>query len=161
MKTLKRRKSERKTDYGKRIKLLKSRRPRIVFRRSNRYLTAQYVVSDEARDKIIFGINSKELVKYGWPEKSKNLKSIPASYLLGFMAGKKILTAKLEMPVADFGMLRALHKTRIYAFLKGLIESGIKIECKKELFPSEERIKGDHLKNKIPFTEIKSKIDKL
>ncbi len=161
MKTLKRRKSEGKTDYGRRIKLLKSRTPRLVFRRSNRYLAAQYAVSEEAKDKIIFGINSKSLTKYGWPEKSKNLKSVPASYLLGFMAGKRILRKKLKMPVVDFGMLRALHKTRVYAFLKGLIDSGIKTECKKELFPAEERIRGEHLKNKIPFAEIKLKIDEL
>lgn len=161
MKTLKRRKLEGKTDYGKRIKLLKSKCPRLVFRRSNRYLTAQYVVGEEAKDRIIFGINSKNLIKHGWPEKSKNTKSIPAAYLLGLMTGKKILKEKLKMPVVDFGMLRALHKARVYAFIKGLIDSGVKTECKKELFPAEERIRGEHLKNKIPFAEIKSKIEKL
>lgn len=161
MKILKRRKSEGKTDYGKRIKLLKSRSPRVVFRRSNRYLLSQYVVSEEAKDKIIFGINSQSLAEYGWPEKSKSMKSVPAAYLLGLMTGRRILKEKLKTPVVDFGMLRALHKTRIYSFLKGLIDSGIKIECKKELFPAEERIRGEHLKNKIPFAEIKSKIEKL
>jgi hypothetical protein len=45
--------------------------------------------------------------------------------------------------------------------LKGLIDAGIKIECKKEFFPEEDRIKGEHLKNKIQFNEIKSKIDKI
>lgn len=161
MKTLKKRKAERKTDYGKRIKLLKSRMPRLVFRRSNRYLTAQYIVSEEAKDKIIFGINSKELIKYGWPEKSKNVKSIPASYLLGFLTGKKIIKEKLKVPVVDVGMMRTLHKARIYAFFSGLGDAGVKIKCKKEFFPPENRIKGEHLKNKIRFTEIKSKIEKL
>ena len=65
-----------------------------------------------------------------------------------------------EKPIIDFGMARVLHKTRVYAFILGLIDSGIKIECKKESFPEESRIKGNHLKNKIPFDEIKSKIDK-
>jgi hypothetical protein len=58
-------------------------------------------------------------------------------------------------------MNRVLHKNKIYAFLKGLIDAGIEINCKKEFFPEESRIKGEHLKNKIPFEEIKSKIDKL
>jgi len=160
MKTLKKRKLERKTDYGKRIKFLKSRGPRIAFRRSNRYLISQYITSEEAKDRIKFGLNSKMLIQYGWPEKSKNLKSTPASYLLGILTGKKILEEHLEIPVIDFGMLRVLPKTRIQAFIKGVVDSGLKIKYKNEAFPSEDRITGKHLKNKIPFSEIKSKIEK-
>ena len=159
MKTLKRRRKEFRTDYKKRFALLKSRMPRIVFRKTNRYLIAQYVKSKEAQDKIVFGINSKELLKYGWSEK-ENIKSISAAYLTGYLIGKKILLKKLEKPILDFGMARVLHKTGIYAFIKGLIDSGIKIECDKENFPDESRIKGEHLKNKISFDEIKLKIEK-
>ena len=159
MKNLKRRRKEYKTDYKKRFELLKSSLPRIIFRKTNRYLIAQYVVSKEAQDKIIFGIDSKELLKYGWSEK-ESIKSIPASYLTGYLFGKKILSKKLGQPIVDFGMTRVLHKTKVYAFIKGLIDSGIKIECEKENFPDESRIKGEHLKNKISFDEIKSKMDK-
>ena len=56
-------------------------------------------------------------------------------------------------------MARALYKTKVYAFIKGLIDSGIKIECEKENFPDESRIKGKHLKNKISFDEIKKNIE--
>src|SRR3989339_500834 len=56
MKTLKRRRQEFKTDYNKRIKLLKSQRPRIVFRRTNKYIIAQYVTSYEAQDNVDFGM---------------------------------------------------------------------------------------------------------
>lgn len=160
MKTLKRRRKEYRTDYKRRFALLKSGLPRIVFRKTNRYLIAQYVKSKEARDKIVFGIDSRELLKYGWPEK-ESIKSISASYLTGCLIGKKILLKKLEKPIIDFGMARALHKTGVYAFIKGLIDSGIKIECNKENFPDESRIKGEHLKNKIPFDEIKLKIEKI
>ena len=161
MKTLKRRRREYKTDYLKRIKLLKSGKPRIVFRKTNKYVIAQYVTSNEARDKIEFGVSSKNLLKYGWPKESEgSLKSIPAGYLTGYLIGKQIIQKKLEAPIIDFGMLRTLNKTKVYGFLKGLIDSGIKIKCKEECFPSEERIKGEHLKNKISFEEIKSKIDK-
>lgn len=160
MKNLKRRRKEYKTDYKKRFELLKGGLPRIIFRRTNRYLIIQYVVSKEAQDKIIFGIDSKELLKYGWPEK-ESIKSIPASYLTGYLFGKKILSKKLDTPVLDFGMTRVLHKTKVYAFIKGLVDSGIKVGCEKENFPEESRIKGEHLKNKIPFDEIKNKIDSL
>ncbi|MBI2004140.1 50S ribosomal protein L18 [Candidatus Pacearchaeota archaeon] len=159
MTNLKRRRKEYRTDYKKRFALLKSGLPRIIFRKTNRYLIAQYVKSKEAQDSAVLGVNSKELLKYGWPEK-ESIKSIPASYLTGYLFGKKILLKKLERPILDLGMARALHKTKVYAFIKGLTDSGIKIECAKENFPDETRIRGEHLKNKISFDEIKSKIDK-
>ncbi|MEK6844890.1 MAG: 50S ribosomal protein L18 [Nanoarchaeota archaeon] len=159
MTTLKRRRREYKTDYKKRFALLKSKLPRIIFRKTNRYLIAQYIKSDGAQDKILIGIDSKVLLKYGWP-KEESIKSTPAAYLTGYLIGKKLLSKRLEKPILDLGMARVLHKTVIYAFIQGLIDSGIKIECKKENFPEESRIKGEHLKNKIPFDEIKSKIDK-
>ena len=159
MTTLKRRRREYKTDYKKRFALLKSKLPRIIFRKTNRYLITQYIKSDGAQDKILIGIDSKVLLKYGWP-KEESIKSTPAAYLTGYLIGKKLLSKRLEKPILDLGMARVLHKTVIYAFIQGLIDSGIKIECKKENFPEESRIKGEHLKNKIPFDEIKSKIDK-
>lgn len=161
MKTLKRRRQEHKTDYLKRIKLLKSGKPRIVFRKTNKYIIAQYVSSKQAQDKIEMGITSKHLSKYGWPKEFYgSLKSISAAYLTGLLMGKKITQQKLKTPIVDFGMLRSLHKTKIYAFLKGLIDSGIKIKCKEEAFPSEDRIKGKHLKKDFSkmFDEIKLKI---
>lgn len=157
---LKRRRREFKTDYGKRFKLLKSGTPRVVFRKTNRYLIVQYVISKEAQDKIIMGISSKDLLKKGWPESAKgSLKSITASYLTGYLMGKKIIKDKLEKPIVDLGMIRVLYKTKVYGFIKGLIDSGIEISCKEEAFPEEDKIKGLKLKNKIPFEEIKGKIN--
>jgi len=162
MKTLKRRRRENKTDYLKRIKLLKSGSPRIVFRKTNKYVIAQYVVSKESKDKIILGINSKKLLKYGWPKELEgSLKSIAAAYLIGFLFGKKIIKEKLEKPIVDFGMLRTIHKTSQYGFLKGLIDSGIKINCPEEAFPEEKRIQGKNMVEDFSkfFNEIKSKIE--
>ncbi len=160
MKVNKKRRRQNKTDYLKRLKLLKSKSPRIVFRKTNKYIIAQYVTSKEAQDKIEIGINSKNLINYGWPKESKgSLKSLSASYLIGLLMGKKILDKKLETPIVDLGMIRALHKTKVYAFMKGLNDAGIEIKCTEEAFPSEDRIKGEHMKNKISFNEIKSKIE--
>ena len=162
MKIQKRRKNENKTDYLKRIKLLKSGSPRIVFRKTNKYITAQYIKSKEAQDKVEVGITSKSLIKYGWPKELKgSLKSIPASYLTGLLIGKKIVRKKFEKPIADFGMIRVLHKNRAFSFLKGLKDSGIKVECKEEFFPTEDKIKGEHLKKDFSkiFEGIKSKIE--
>jgi len=161
MKIQKKRRRQAKTDYAKRIRLLKGNCPRIVFRKTNKYLIAQYVISEQAQDKVEIGINSKILLKYGWTKQAQgSLKSITASYFIGLLIGKKIAEKKFLTPIIDFGMIRNLHKTKIYAFIKGLIDSGLKIKFdeKKEIFPSNERIKGEHLKNKIPFEKIKEKI---
>lgn len=159
MKIDKRRRREAKTDYAKRIKLLKGNFPRIVFRRTNKYLIAQYVTSQEAQDRIELSSNSKELLRFGWPKEFPgSLKSISAAYLLGLLMSKKIKEKKLKKPIVDFGMIKILHKTKTYAFLKGLKDGGLDIACRKEVYPDEDRIEGKHMKNKIPFEKIKSKL---
>ena len=163
MKTLRRRRIKNKTDYKKRIGLLKSHIPRIVLRKSNKYIIAQYTLSREAQDKIITGITSKILLKYGWPEDMKgSLKSIPAAYLTGFYLGKKILEKKFETPIIDLGMNRAISKSRMFAFIKGLIDAEVKIKYKEKSFPNEEKIKGKNLKRdfSVFFSKIKKQIEK-
>lgn len=163
MKTLKRRRRESKTDYNIRINLLKAEVPRIIFRKSNRYIIAQYVISNEARDSIVTGVTSRILMKHGWPKDMKgSLKSLPASYLIGFLLGKRITEKKLETPIIDIGMIRSINKNRVFSFIKGLIDAGVEIKCSEESFPNEERIKGKNLKRdfSVMFGRIKSKIEK-
>ena len=91
-KMMKRRKQEKKTDYKARLNMLKSGKGRIVFRKTKRYIIGQYIKSEEAKDSVIIGLTSKELLKYGWPASLEgSLKSLPACYLAGFLLGKKIL----------------------------------------------------------------------
>ena len=155
MRTIKKRRKQNKTDYLKRLKLLKSKKPRIIFRKTNKYIIAQYVTSKQAQDKVVFGITSKDLIKHGWKKEFGSLKAIPAVYLTGYLIGKQIIKKKLETPIVDFGMIRVLHKTKTYAFLKGLIDSGVEIKCDKG-FPDQEKIKG-----KVDIEKIKLEIDKL
>ncbi len=162
-KTQKRRRKEHKTDYLVRLKLLKSEKPRLVFRKTNKYIVSQYVLSEEAKDKAVFGITSKALLKYGWPEDFKgSLKSIPASYLTGYLMSKIIQEKKLEKPIIDFGMIRTIHKTKVFAFIKGIVDAGLEVSSKQEAFPEQERIQGKNLKKDFTktFEEIKQKIDK-
>ncbi|MEX0919981.1 MAG: 50S ribosomal protein L18 [Candidatus Pacearchaeota archaeon] len=163
MKTQRRRRSEGKTNYLRRIKLLKSGSPRVVFRKTNRYIISQYITSKEAKDKIEYGITSKDLFNHGWPKKLEgSLKSLPASYLTGFLMGKEIQKKKSDTPVADLGMTRIIKGNKFFAFLKGLKDSGLDIKCDEKDFPTEDRIKGKHLKEDFSktFDEIKNKIDK-
>jgi len=161
--TIKRRRREAKTDYLARLKLLKGQRPRLVFRKTNKYVIAQYTTSIAAQDSVVKGITSKDLLKYGWPkEMTGSLKSIPASYLTGYLIGSKILKEKMETPIVDLGMIKTLYKTKIFAFINGLIDAGLEISCKEEAFPEEERIKGSSMKEDFTktFEVIKSNINK-
>lgn len=163
MKTLKKRRKENKTDYGKRLALLKSEKPRVVFRKTNRYIIAQYVTSKETKDKIEIGISSAQLLKHGWPKEfGGSLKSLPASYLVGLLIGKKIIKEKKETPIVDFGMIRSIHKSKAFAFLKGLVDAGVKIKHEEKTFPKEDRISGKHLREDFSktFEKIKSSIAK-
>ena len=155
------RRREGKTDYKARVEMLKSRKPRVVFRKTNRYIIGQYTKSKEAKDYVVVGVNSKELLKYGWPSDLKgSLKSIPASYLTGFLLGKKVLDKNGEESIFDLGLLRNVKKSRAYSFLKGAIDAGMKIKCNAE-FPDESRIRGRHLKRAVEnFDEIKKNIEK-
>ena len=65
LRTMKKRRKQGKTDYKLRLGLLKSGVARVVIRRTNRYITVQLVESDEAKDKVIEGVNSKDLIKNG------------------------------------------------------------------------------------------------
>ncbi|MBL7059170.1 50S ribosomal protein L18 [Candidatus Pacearchaeota archaeon] len=163
MKITKRRRRENKTDYAKRIRLLKSDSPRIVFRKTNKYIISQCVTSENAQDKIEFGAHSKELLNYGWPkELTGSLKSLSAAYLTGLLLGRKIEKNKIKSPIIDFGMIRSLNKTKMYAFVKGILDAGIKIECNEKVLPEEDRISGKHMKKDFSttFSKIKSEIEK-
>ena len=157
----KRRRRESKTDYVLRINLLKGEKPRVVFRKTNRYVIGQCVKSINAQDYVVTGVNSKELLDYGWPaEKSGSLKSLPACYLSGLLLGKRASKKMKEKEfIFDMGMLRNVPKSRIYAFLKGVIDSGIKMNTGKDIFPDEKRLKGEFTKVKGVFDKVKSKIE--
>jgi len=163
MKTQRKRRRQGKTDYKKRINLLKGDSPRVVFRKTNKYIISQYVTSNQTKDSVEIGVNSKQLLSYGWPDEFKgSLKSLPASYLTGFLMGKRILKEKKQTPVVDFGMTRMIWKTKTFAFLKGLVDAGVKIKHEGKIFPSEDRIIGKHLKEDFSktFEKIKTNIMK-
>ena len=68
----------------------------------------------------------------------------------------------MKIPIVDFGMIRVLSKNRAFAFLKGVVDAGVKINCNEEDFPEEERISGKNMREDFSktFKEIKSKIEK-
>jgi large subunit ribosomal protein L18 len=148
LRTQKLRRKEGKTDYKLRLNLLKSNKPRIVIRRTNKYFILQTVESVEAKDKVTKTLTSKELIKNGWDAKAAgSLKSVPAGYLTGKLFAKD-LDKKTEY-IIDLGMTRTIDGNRAFAVLKGLVDGGANINVNEKVFPSEERINGEHLKDDV------------
>jgi len=137
-----RRKAEGKTDYKKRLKLLMAEKPRLVVRKSLNYIWMQISEYDAKGDKIIASAHSKELKKLGWKMGCCN---IPAAYLTGMLLGKKAAGKKVKECVLDIGLQASIKGSRLYAALKGFVDSGMKVPFSEEIAPSEERIKGAHI----------------
>jgi large subunit ribosomal protein L18 len=60
------RRREGKTDYAKRLEMLKSRQPRLVVRKSNKCVIVQVVEFGEKGDKTLACANSFDLGKFGF-----------------------------------------------------------------------------------------------
>lgn len=156
--TVRKRRKESRTDYKARLYLLSSGKARVIFRKTNRYLIGQIVVSDIAQDKVVCNTSTKDLISYGWPEKlSGSLKSLPAAYLLGCLLANKSKDHKEG--ILDIGLLRHVPKSRIYAFVKGLKDSGFDIPCNDEVMPDEEQMNKKSETAKL-INQLKGKFSK-
>ena len=131
-----------KTDYKKRLEMLKSGKPRLVVRKSLNYITAQIVQFDKTGDKTILSANSRQLKKIGWSFACDNL---PAAYLTGLALGKQAVKNKINEAILDSGLYKSSKGNRIYAAAKGAVDAGLKLDIGGEVLPSEERVKGAHI----------------
>jgi len=152
-----RRRKEQKTNYAKRLALLKSGQNRIVLRLSNLYVNLQYVEHNTKGDNVKLGLLSKELKEFGW---DKSYKSLPACYLTGYLFGKLTLQKKLKKEVIlDLGLQNSFRKGKIYSALKGIVDAGINVALGEDVFPEESRINGSHIKLESLFKKVKEAID--
>lgn len=155
----KRRRLENITNYVKRQRILEHSNARIVVRKSNKYITAQYVESKEAKDYVKISVISKVLTDYAWPkEKEGSLKNLGAAYLTGFLLGTKLKALKPGKVVLDTGLIRSTKGSKIYATAKGIIDAGIALPCNEKVFPSEDRIISKEIKTF--FDKVKAEIIK-
>src|SRR5699024_7753435 len=70
-----RRRREVRTDYHQRLRLLKSGKPRLVARKSNRHVRAQLVTPSPDGDETHASASSADLEEYGWEAPTGNLPS--------------------------------------------------------------------------------------
>jgi large subunit ribosomal protein L18 len=153
-----RRRQEGKTDYRKRLALLKSRNTRIVIRKSINNTTIQFVNYNEKGDSIVAAATSKELVKkYNWKYSTS---TTPAAYLTGLLAGKRAKEQGITECVLDIGRYVPVTGSKVFAGLKGVVDAGINCPHNQEKIPSKERIMGQHLDKNMTndVNAIKDKI---
>ena len=137
-----RRKREGRTNYKKRLALLKSHAPRLALRKTNKHLVAQLITYAPDGDRVLLGVTSKALEKLGWAYSAKNL---PAAYLTGYLLGRKAKATGAARAIVDLGLHTPVRGSRIYALLKGAQDAGLQIPADAAVLPSPERLRGDHI----------------
>ncbi len=137
-----RRQRSKKTNYKKRLALLKSDLPRVVIRKGSNGMMIQIIEYKEKGDFTVVGASSSELKKFGWKAGTGN---IPSAYLTGYLCGLKAKKSKIKKVIVDLGLQSTQKKSRIFAAVKGLKDGGLEIPTQDEIFPSNERIKGIHI----------------
>lgn len=141
-----RRRRDGKTNYHVRYKLILSKKPRVVIRKSNANTIIQLVVAEQHGDRTFLAANSGELKNFGYSMGTGNL---PAAYLTGLLFGKKMLALGYEEGIVDIGLHASTKGARVYAAVKGIVDAGVNIPHSTEVFPKDERIQGDHIKDHV------------
>lgn len=149
-----RRRREDKTNYKKRLKLLLGNKPRLVMRKSLKNFLVQIIEYNPTGDKVLVSASTKELKKYSWDFTGGN---IPSAYLVGLLVGKKAVVKKCKTAILDVGLQSPMKGTRLYAALKGAVDAGMDIPHEADVFPSEDRIKGQHIASNPLQKEAKFK----
>lgn len=152
--TVKRRRREKKTDYSQRLKLLKGGSPRLVVRKSSRNTVVQVVEWKEDGDEVVVQAEAKELGSFGWKGHAGN---IPASYLAGYLLGKRAVENGTETCVFDLGLQDSTPGNRIYAAVKGAREAGLEVPAGGKMMPSDERVRGKHIEEYAESMDSKEK----
>ncbi|HII15303.1 MAG TPA: 50S ribosomal protein L18 [Nanoarchaeota archaeon] len=153
-----RRKLEGKTDYRKRLAMLKSGKLRLVIRKSLNNISAQLIGYENAGDKVFVSAHSRELLKLGWKGKRKNM---PAAYLVGLLCGVKAKQSKITEAILDAGFYTKVNGSVVFSALKGAVDAGLKVPHDAAVLPKEDRVKGKHIKNaniEAEFEAVKKKI---
>jgi len=137
-----RRRREARTDYHQRLRLLKSGKPRLVARKSNKHMTAQLITTGPAGDETTASAHSSDLAEFGWEAPTSNL---PAAYLTGLLAGKRALAAGLEEAVLDIGLNTATPGSKVFAVQEGAIDAGVEIPHNDSVLADWSRTSGEHI----------------
>jgi large subunit ribosomal protein L18 len=158
-----RRRREGKTDYRSRLALLKSKITRMVVRKTGKGFIVQFIDFSTRGDRVVAQALSHELRHLGWEFSTR---STPAAYLTGLLATKRA-GHKVRKAVLDIGSASPKRGATVFAALKGALDGGISITHSEKVIPSEDRLKGEHIKAHrdlaVPeaFEQVKGAIESL
>ncbi len=137
-----RRRREGKTNFQRRKRLLRSDKPRMIVRRSNKHVRVSIVGAKVIGDVTLVDATSQHLKEYGWKGATGNL---PSAYLTGYLAGKYAQAAGVKEAILDIGINSIRKATRVSAMLCGAVTAGLDIPHNPVVFPEEDRYTGQHI----------------
>jgi large subunit ribosomal protein L18 len=149
-----RRRREGKTNFAKRLALIKGGKTRMVVRRSNSGVLVQFVDFDPKGDKTVVTVCGAHLSKgYKWPAK----RNVWTAYLAGLMAGKLAQKKGVKEFVLDMGMYTPSKGSVVFAAQKGASDSGLSTSFDKAMVP-EEKLSNPPDRYKSMFSDVKGRI---
>ena len=149
-----RRRREGKTNFAKRLALVKSGKPRMVVRKSNKHILIQFIEFDPKGDKTLLTVGGSQLSKhYKWAPK----RNVWTAYLAGLLAGKMAHKKGISEFVFDLGMQTPSKGSVLFAALQGASDAGLKTTFDKNVIP-QHKINNPPEKIKSVFEEAKKKI---
>lgn len=137
-----RRRRQGRTDYRRRLRLLRAGVARAVVRRSLNQTQIQIIGYDERGDRVLATAMSNELREFGWTGATGN---VPAAYLTGLLAGRRAKKGNVTKAVLDLGIQVPAKGGRLFAALRGMLDAGLDIPHGEGVAPTEERLRGTHL----------------
>jgi len=115
----------------------------MVIRGSLKNVSAQLIKAEVGGDRVIVSAHSDELAKkYGWQGGKGNL---PAAYLTGLLFGFKATASGVKEAILDLGIHVPSKGSRVFAALKGALDTGIIIPHDENKLPDEKRLQGVHV----------------
>lgn len=136
------RKRQHKTDYQKRLGLIKSGKARVIVRHMLNNISVQITKYNPTGDQTIVSAHSRELLKYQWKLHRGNL---PTAYLTGLLAGAKAKKQHITEAVLDLGLAGAIKGSAYFAAVKGLIDAGVHVPHSPDVLPTEDRLLGKNI----------------
>lgn len=133
------RRIEGKTNYHTRLALLLSEKDRVVVRKSTKNIQVQLIGHNPCGDETYVSSISTDLKNYGY---NKSKSNICAAYLTGLLFGYRALKKGYNFGILDIGLHASTKGSKIYALLKGVIDSGLDIPHDPIVFPDNDRING-------------------
>lgn len=142
-----RRQHKNKTNYRKRLSLLRSGKTRLVVRKTLKNTIVQFVNYDTSGDRILASAVSSELKKqYGW---SFSTATTSAAYLTGLLAGTRAKKQGINECVLDVGFHAPITDSKLFCVVKGITEVGVDCPHDPAKAPSNGRTIGEHLSKEI------------